>query len=209
MKRFLSLLMMISLLAALLIPVACAEDEETPAEAGYYYVYTENGLELNVRDQPSFSGNIVGWLNYGTKIYVNAFTNENWALITYHYDKPGYGPGDYAAWVNRRFITKTKPGAKPASASSSGSSSSGDVLTEINTQFKSAKMVDEYTITVRPTRVTSWVNLRWAPTKKSELMATYRANEELIVICEMTDWLQVRDPRTGNVGFLNKVFVAK
>ena len=208
MKKILSLLLMITLLATAIIPFASAQDDSTPAEAGYYYVYTENGLELAIRDEPSFHGKRVGWLKYGARIYVDAFTNENWALITYHYDKPGYGPGDYAAWVNRRFIQKTKPASKPSSGSS-GSSTSGDALTEINTQFKSAKMVDEYTITVRPTRVTSWVNLRWAPTKKSELMATYRANDKLIVICEMTDWLQVRDPDTGNVGFLNKVFVAK
>ena len=70
-------------------------------------------------------------------------------------------------------------------------------------------MVEEYTITVRPTRVTSWVNVHWAPTKQSELMETLRANDELIVMCEMTDWLQVRDPDNGKVGFVNKVFVAK
>ncbi len=207
MKRFLSLLLTAILLAAVLIPLAMAEDEEISPEAGYYYVYTENGKELNVRDEPSFKGNVVGWLKYGSRIHVDAFTNENWALITFQYDKPGYGPGRYAAWVNRRFLTTAKPGSKPSG--STAGASSADPLTEMNREFKSAKQVDEYTITVRPTRVTGWVNLRWAPTKSSELIATYRANEQLIVICELTDWLQVRDPITGNVGFLNKVFVAK
>ena len=207
MKKMLSLLLIAALMAAVLIPLALAEDEEPSPEAGYYYVYTENGKELNVRDQPGFGGNVVGWLKYGTRIHVDAFTNESWALITYQYDKPGYGVGQYAAWVNRRFLRTTKPDPKP-SGSSGSSGSSGDLLTEINQQFRSAKQVDEYTITVRPTRVTGWVNLRWAPSKSSELMATYRANDQLIVICEMTDWLQVRDPFTGNVGFLNKVFVA-
>ncbi len=205
MKKILSLLLTLVLLSAVLIPLAAAEDEDDPPEAGYYYVYTENGKELNVRDEPSFKGSVVGWLKYGTRIHVNAFTDENWALILYKYEKPGYGVGEYAAWVNRRFLRTTKPAPK----SSGSTSGSADMLTEINQQFKSAKQVDEYTISVRPTRVTGWVNLRWAPAKSAELMATYRANDQLIVICEMTDWFQVRDPQTGNVGFLNKVFVAK
>ena len=208
MKRFLSLLLTVCLVAAVIVLPAAAEDNVSP-EAGYYYVYTENGLELAVRDEPGFNGNRVGWLKYGARVWVHTFTNENWALITYNYNKSGYGPGDYAAWVNRRFIQKTKPDPKPTTGTSAASSSSGDALTDINTQFKSAKMVEEYTITVRPTRVTSWVNVRWAPTKQSELMETLRANDELIVMCEMTDWLQVRDPDNGKVGFVNKVFVAK
>ena len=206
MKKILSLLLA-ALMVFATVPLAAAADDTRSPEEGYYYVYTENGKELNVRDEPSFGGRVVGWLKYGTRIHVDAFTNENWALIVFRYDKPGFGTGDYAAWVNRRFLQTTKPAAKPSGSASAGET--GDFLTDINKEFKSAKQVDEYTISVRPTRVTGWVNLRWAPSKSAELMATYRANDKLIVICEMTEWLQVRDPDTGNVGFLNKVFVAK
>lgn len=107
-KRMVSLLLVFVMALGLMIPAALAEDE-TAAEEGYYYVYTENGKGLNVRETPG--GKVVGNLKYGTRIHVDAFVDSNWALIVYNYDN-GYGKGDYAAFVNRRFLQKTKPAAK-------------------------------------------------------------------------------------------------
>ena len=67
MKKRLIALLTVLVLAAALIPAAVAEDDSVPESAGYYYVYTENGKGLNVRDTPA--GDIVGSLKYGTRIY--------------------------------------------------------------------------------------------------------------------------------------------
>ena len=64
-------------------------------------------------------------------------------------------------------------------------------------------------VTVRPSRASGWVNLRWAPSKQTEVMATYKANEKLLVIQELKNWYQVEDQDTGNVGFISKQFVVK
>ena len=40
-------------------------------------------------------------------------------------------------------------------------------------------------------------------------MATYKANEKLLVIQETTNWYQVEDQDTGDVGFISKQYVAK
>ncbi len=207
MKRFLSMILAVALLAVLFLPLSLAEDNEL--DAGTYYVYTANGLSLNVRDQPSFKGAVVGGLRYGSRIHVVTFTDENWALITYNYNKPGYGPGDYACWVYRRFLTKSKPDpwTPDAKKSKEQAAEPADPLEELNKEFSSAKDVEDYVVTTRPTRVTGWVSMHWAPSVSAEIQATYKANDKLLVIKELDNWLQVEDQVTGNVGFIKKSLV--
>lgn len=210
MKKRLIALLMVLVLAAGLIPAALAEDDTPMASEGYYYVYTENGKNLYVRSTPG--GEIVGSLKYGTKIYCYYRDGGNgWALIDYYYNNPGYGYGTYAAYISSRYLRKNKPPARNSgsSSSSSASSASADVTAEINAEFKSAKKVTPFIVTVRPTRASGWVNLRWAPSKSAELMATYKQNEKLLVIKETNNWYQVEDQDTGNVGFISKQFVVK
>ena len=210
MKKRLIALLMVLVLAAGLIPAALAEDDTPMASEGYYYVYTENGKGLNVRSTPG--GDVVGSLKYGTKIYCYYRDGGNgWALIDYYYNNPGYGYGTYAAYISRRYLRKNKPPARNggSSSSSSASSASTDVTAEINAEFKSAKKVTPFIVTVRPTRASGWVNLRWAPSKSAELMATYKQNEKLLVIKETNNWYQVEDQDTGDVGFINKQFVVQ
>ena len=209
MKKRLIALLMVLVLAAGLIPAAIAEDDTPMASEGYYYVYTENGKNLYVRSTPG--GEIVGSLKYGTKIYCYYRDGGNgWALIDYYYNNPGYGYGTYAAYISSRYLRKNKPPARNSgSSSSSSSSASVDVAAEIDAEFKSAKKVTPFVVTVRPTRASGWVNLRWAPSKSAQLMATYKQNEKLLVIKETNNWYQVEDQDTGDVGFINKQFVVQ
>ena len=203
-KRILSLLLVAVLAVLALVPAALAEDEENYDDPGYWYVSTKNGKGLNVRMTPG--GEQVGSLKNGTRIHVEAFTDENWALIIYHYNMPGYGPGDYAAFVSRRFLSQKKP---DTSASAAQKAAAADSLEEINKEFKAAKKVTPYKVYVRPSRTTGWVNMHWAPSNSSELLATYKANDTLLVIRELANWLQVEDQDTGDVGFVNKQFVSE
>ena len=209
MKKRLIALLMVLVLAAGLIPAAIAEDDTPMASEGYYYVYTENGKNLYVRSTPG--GEIVGSLKYGTKIYCYYRDGGNgWALIDYYYNNPGYGYGTYAAYISSRYLRKNKPPARNSgSSSSSSSSASADVAAEIDAEFKSAKKVTPFVVTLRPTRASGWVNLRWAPSKSAQLMATYKQNEKLLVIKETNNWYQVEDQDTGDVGFINKQFVVQ
>ena len=209
MKKRLIALLMVLVLAAGLIPAAIAEDDTPMASEGYYYVYTENGKNLYVRSTPG--GEIVGSLKYGTKIYCYYRDGGNgWALIDYYYNNPGYGYGTYAAYISSRYLRKNKPPARNSgSSSSSSSSASADVAAEIDAEFKSAKKVTPFVVTVRPTRASGWVNLRWAPSKSAQLMATYKQNEKRLVIKETNNRYQVEDQDTGDVGFINKQFVVQ
>ncbi len=208
-KRLIALLTVLVIAAVCVIPAALAEDDTPDPTAGYYYVYTENGKGLNVRDTPG--GTVVGSLKYGTKIYCEYFDGGNgWALITYKYDKPGYGVNEYACFISNRYLRKTKPPARPKeNTSTSGTASSDDVATEINAEFRSAQKVEPFVVTVRPSRASGWVNVRWAPSKAAEIQATYKQNDKLLVIRELKNWYQVQDQDTGDVGFVSKQFVAQ
>ena len=209
-KRFLTLILAVMLAMSVMIPAALAEDDTPSATVGYYYVYTENGKTLNVRATPG--GDVVGHLKYGTRIYCYYKDNGNgWALIDYKYNMPGVGEGTYACFVSSRFLVKNKPAARTSSSaktSATGAAAvSADPLMAINEEFRAAKKVTPYTVYARPSRASSWVNLRGAPTKTAEVMATYKANAPLTVIQELKNWLQVEDPDTGLVGFVDKSFV--
>ncbi len=206
-KRILAAIFALVLLMTA-IPAVLAEDNSPGAGEGYYYVYTENGRVLNVRDEPN--GNVVGSLKYGSRIYVY-FIQGNWALITYHYNKPGYGAGDYACYVNRRFLTTRKPAARTAGSAKAAESAvtGADNLSGLNAEFRSAKNVTPYPVTVRPSRVSGWGSMRWAPSLEAEIMAVYKANDQLLVIRETDNWYQVQDQNTGNVGFIGKSFVTE
>ena len=208
-KRILSLIMAVMTAVLMIMPAAVAEDDSTPDSAGYYYVYTENGKGLNVRATPG--GEIVGSLKYGTRIYCYYRDGGNgWALIDYNYNMPGVGYGTYACFLSSRYLRKSKPPARSSGSSSSSSSkASADPATEINKEFRSAKKVEPFAVSVRPSRASGWVNLRWAPSKSAEVMATYKANDKLLVIKEMDNWYQVEDQDTGDVGFISKQFTVK
>ena len=216
--RLLALILAVVTALTLLVPAALAEDNEPGADAGYYYVYTENGKPLRVRSTPG--GEVVGYLKYGTRIYCYYKDGGNgWALIDYTYDMPGVGKGTYACFVSSRFLVKNKPAARSSSTSSASAAStaaataaaaSAESEEALNAEFRSAKKVEEpYTVYARPTRVSGWVYLRWTPSKNSEIMGTYKANTAFTVLQELDNWLQVEEGESGQIGFVDRNFVSE
>ena len=81
------------------------------------------------------------------------------------------------------------------------------VMSRYLVKLASAKPVTPYTITVRPTRASGWVYMRWLPSRNAAQAATYGANQQLTVLAELKDWYQVQDPATGRVGFIYKSYI--
>ena len=201
-RRIFSLILAALLLAGM-ITAATAEE----AGGNEYYIYTENGRDLNVRAEPM--GDIVGSLKSGTKITVLSFINSNWAMIPFFYDKPGSGTGEWPAYVNRRYLTDKDPAELPSIIEREREAATGDPMTDISAEFASAEDVDNYRVIIRPARVTSWVNMRWIPSEAGMIITQYKANAELIVLKETDHYLQVQDPDTGDVGYIHKKFAAR
>ena len=88
-----------------------------------------------------------------------------------------------------------------------GMTKDASTVTQLNALVASAKKVEPYTVTVRPTRASGWVYMRWFPSRSANELATFGANYQLTVIAELKDWYQVSDPATGKVGFIYKSYV--
>ena len=199
MKKLLGLMLAVMMLV-LLASAALSESQGTDM-----YVYTKNGKVLKVRSSMSTENdsNVIGTLNYGQKVVIYGHRN-GWAMIDY---------GNTTGYIMYRFLVKEPPapykGSDNQKKQESAGSSTMDATTvaQMNAMVASAKTVEPYTVTVRPTRASGWVYLRWFPSKSAAEMATFSGNYELTVIAELKDWYQVEDPATGRVGFIYKSYV--
>ena len=210
-KRIVSLSLAVILLLMMALSAALAEDNYVDPRAGYYYVKTENGKGLNVRNGPG--GHVVGTLKYGAHIYVFGFTTAEWALINFKYDN-GYGMGEYAAWVSTRYLSRTDPGkyqptpVVPPVPVTPGTPA--ETLDSVNAIFRTARQVAApYTVVARPARASGWVNLRWAPSTEAERIATCPQGKTLVVLAELKGWYQVQDPVTGMIGFIMSKYMTR
>jgi len=194
-KRISSLILAVILALTAFASFACAENAE---EETTYYVYTENGRDLNVRDEPN--GEIIGMLPYGEAVQIISLVNENWAIISFR---------DGSGYVNRRFLIPIQPDDLTKAMLEELDGYTGDPLADIDIEFANATDVEDYKISVRPARVTSVVNMRWIPSETGRIIARYRATETLIVQKELKHYLQVQDPDTGDVGYIHKKFAAR
>ena len=199
MKKILTFVLTLTLLLGLFLP---------SSSLAYFtmYVYTENGKTLNVRTDPWVGDNVIGKIPYGEEVVVNYHLGNGWTAL--------FGAGSWpdTVYVQTRFLVSYKPEKKSTpvpSGNTPSSTTSAVTITDLNKIFKTYTRVNPYTIIVRPTRASGWVNLRWAPSKSAELLGTYGANARLTVIAELKDWYQVEDPATGVVGFMNSAFVTK
>lgn len=171
------------------------------------YVYTENGKSLNVRSEPRTGDNILWTVPFGERVDVDYNLGNGWTALM--------AAGAYeSVYVQTRFLVSEKPTKKPSGSSSQTSGSTNPATNavtakEMNKIFRTYKRVNPYRITVRPVRASGWVNLRFAPSKETEVMATYKSNDQVTVIAELDGWYQVEDPNTGMVGYMSNLFVAK
>lgn len=189
-KRFFGMLIAVMLISVMIIP-ALAETT--------MYVYTNTGIGLNVRSTPEVrKNNILGSIKYGQAVTVDHNLNNGWTVIKYN---------KQIAYVATRYLTATKPADKKVTPTVKPTTSPSDksdatALATMNAEFKSAKKVNPYYVYVNPARVTSWLNLRWAPSTKANVITTYRAGSQFLVLAVTNHWLQVQDPSTGYVGYL-------
>lgn len=198
MKRILGLML------AMMLFVLLASTAMSESQGRDMYVCTKNGKALLVRSSMNAAddSNIIGTLSYGQKVII--YGQENgWAVMDW---------GNTAGYVMYRYLVREKPAPFNPSASTEKKTNefttkSASTVSQMNTLLTSAKYVTPYTVTVRPTRASGWVYMRWFPSKSAKEMATFSGNYSLTVIAELKDWYQVSDPATGKVGFIYKSYV--
>ena len=179
----------LTLLAAALLLVAVA----ACASAQTMYVDTPNHRALNLRNSDD---QVIAQIPYRTalEIYDRSYIDSERVIVEYK-GMEGY--------VYLRYLSTTRPSA---SSSTSGSTSSSGKETSL---FDGMKRVSPYTVSVCPSTPTSFVNLRWAPSKTAAIQGVRYNGNTLTVLAENTYWAQVYDEETNTCGFMLKSFLKR
>ena len=189
-KRLLSLIAVIVLLATMCVAFV------TTASADYVvYSKCPNGKPLNERAGPGKEYAVVGKFPYGSEIWVIGETSPGWLQLN-----------DGNTFVQASQVSTYKPGpyVPPSPSPTKKPSESLDSI------YATAKTVTPYIITLKATpRSKGVANVRWAPSKKSKLLAAYPSGTQVRVIAELKNWYQVEDLTTGAVGYVNTAYVVK
>ena len=188
-RRIVALVAVLTLVMTMLIlpETACAIYDA--------YSCCGNGKPLNVRSGPGKDYPIIGSIPYGERIGVDHDLGNGWSELIWG-SVPGYAMTSLLSRSNPGpYNPNTQPKSDP-------SGSSG-----LNSVFKKARFVSPYTVTLRGTRGSGSVNVRWAPSTDSTLIQAYAYGTTMQVIAELGDWYQVVDPVTGITGFAMSKFL--
>lgn len=175
-------ILLVLLLVATMLPTLGASAETN------YYVVTGNHKGLNMRADTTTDATIITVIPYGAKVgWIGLCEDPKWAAVYY---------GNQNGYVMMRYLSVNKP-------SSSGSSGSGTGTVDPYKSFVDA----DYYVTVTPSTPTGYVNLRWGPSKSTDVHGRYTQGEVLRVIAETSTWAQVLDEDTLTCGFMLKSFL--
>ena len=198
-KRLVPFLLALAVLVVALVPAAMAGGTVK-------YVYCRNGKPLNVRAWPDINSALLGKIPVGTAVTVEAYTsNYTWANIRYN---------GQSAYVMTQYLVDTYPGGggytptpTPTPVNPGGSTNYQSIITSMENEFSTYRVVEPYTVLAKPVRATGWVNLRYVPSTEFGHADNLYANTQLTVIAETRNWLQVRRVDTGVTGWVMRQYV--
>ena len=187
------------------------------ASAMVMYVYTDNGQGLNVRSAPRVANNIIAVAPYGSRMQVLRFLENGWASVVWDRFGEAYVQSRFLQWDEPAPLYTAAPSPRPTVIPTAVPTAAPyvpvpaytDTIAVLNAEFRTARLVAPFVVSVRPSRASGWVNMRWAPSKDTEVLATYRSGAQLTVIAETQSWYQVTDPNTEATGFIMKNYVTR
>ena len=193
-KRIIALVAILTLVMTLFIlpNTACA----------IYTAYSccNNGKALNVRSGPGKEYPAIGSIEYGQEVGVDHDLGNGWSELIW---------GSVPGYAMTSLLSRTDPGPYNPSKKTTPSSSTSTDGSELNSTFKKARFVTPYNVTLRGSRGSGTVNVRWAPSLNSTLIQAFAYGSTMQVIAEMGEWSQVVDPVTGITGFAMNKFLFK
>ena len=170
------------------------------------YVSTKNKGKLNVRSEPKSGKNVIGQLDYGTKVTVLSpvIINADWSVIKFSKGKDGVG------YVMTRYLVKSKPKDADQQADKRAKEEERKRnLEELNKQLKSARsLAAPLVLRVQASRTSGWVNFRVGPGVAADRIYSLADGTELTAIEETNKWYKAIDPATGKTGYVSKNYVA-
>jgi len=190
-KRFVAVVIVMALIMTMLI---------LPNTAGAIYQaysHCSNGKPLNVREGPGKEYRVIGKIPYGEITAVDHDLGNGWSELVW---------GSVPGYVMTSLLSRTDPGPYHPQPSPTTAPSGGGSASDLNKIFSKAYLVSPFMVTLRGTRGSGTVNVRWAPSTDVNLLQVYPYGSTVQVIADLGDWYQVKDTTTGATGFVMKKF---
>ena len=178
MKKLMSVVMIIMMVSAVMIPMCASANAIGPNTIEY--VNCRNGKNLNVREQPTTASAVEYTLKCGTPVTILGYAGNGWAQIANASDgQTGY--------VMTKFLQDKKPGKYE--------------ITERDNDFRA---VTPYmaAATALNAKTDRSVGLRVLPNKDSSAIRRLHAGDQVQVIAVGKLWDEVVDPQTGMTGYV-------
>ena len=173
----------------------------TTASANYFaYSNCNNGKPLNVRSGPGKNYTKIGSIPYREQIEVFYDLGNGWSEIAW---------GSQQAYVMTSLMSRNDPGPYDPSRNQKKKDPSGGSGGSSDDPYKKATPVSPFWVTVRGTRGSGSVNVRWAPSQSAKLIRAVPYGSRLKVIAELGNWYQVVEPNSGITGFAMKKFLPR
>ena len=185
----------ISLVSVLMILVLALAPTAALANLAHGYVKTANHGSLNMREVTTVDSMKVGTIPYGERVAIIEYLDNNtWARVEYD-GKQGFVMTRYLSNEDPR--PAHEPQHKPEPA---------EEPTDLTKMFHGFQM-ENYTAVLHASAPGGFVHMRWAPSKKMDIMTDYYEGKQFEVLAQNTLWCQVRDPETGKTGFMMRSFL--
>ena len=183
------------------------------AMAEAYYIRTDNGKTVNLREEPSTTSRTILRIPYGDEFYVSEFLGNGWAY--------GHWGGQFG-YVMSRYLSSTKPEPYIGGASGSNYNPAQETTTrkttttststeqaQLEKELRSQRDVTPFPIEVRASRATGRVNFRVGPGAGTARITLYPDGKELMCTGETTNWYRAYDPDNGTYGYIHKNYATK
>ena len=204
----------LALVLTIIVSICAVIPAAMAAEA--YYVRTDNGKTVNLREEPNTNSKVLQRIPYGDEFWVFEFLGNGWAY--------GHWGGEFG-YVMSRYLSSSRPepyiggaaGAgydpsvenKSNSRSSTSKSSSSSDQAQLEKELRSQRDVTPFPIEVRASRASGRVNFRVGPGASTTRITSYPDGKELMCTGETTNWYRAYDPDNGNYGYIHKNYATR
>ena len=197
MKRVITAILAVALLAALALPAV--------ADAFTLYV-TQDGVRIYAKK--STDSKVYGKLSRGRKVLIEKKSGNWYAILV---EDPS-GDGQTLGWIQAKYLSTTKPSKqkkKDPKKTDKAKAAAASAQKEIERVMKTMQDVEAYEAEVVTKTEKGTVALRWQPTTNGTLILHLMNGKRVKVLAEGDGWLQVSDPESGYIGYMSSRYLTR
>lgn len=193
MKKLLSILCVAIMIVACALPVV---SQAAKYGTTMYINNPDTRLSVALHEEPNANSTTLTKLKHGTAVNVIQIVDKKWAaveLIT----------GSDTAYVQRKYLSKNKPGTEPAIWNKYDSIST--------TEYSSMVPLEEHEqyIAYAKTRPGGKLPVRKGPAKNFSILTNMSSGDEVLVLAEGNQWCRVKNLKTGDIGYTMSSWLIK